>query len=336
MPNVIDRARVAEVNARGGRAPAIEWSSAYAWILIGGALMDRGFTVEGLTVTYMPRGIGVGNADAVQQRARFFGYKRLYAGYCRAWLEADVADAFSAYVRHEEAMRAELQAVAASGEPLQNWRRRFLLDPNLRPTRQAVIGMPLARFDLDDRWLQQWHVALPPHDNDVVTRNQQAVATFCDGLDWTVDTDRSGPTATETHERAECTLTDLFRELLVEVTMVEEDHSAFLGLLLSIDSYLSQGADPGAVLYRMSSGAPRERALSGDSTRIKSLFQGRSRDRSYAGDRSVHDDDRLTVQIHIVNVQSDTTPPQEVSSRVPFLAVWVPAALALESAIVQR
>ncbi len=49
--------------------------------------MDRGFTVKGLTVTYMPRGLGEGNADTVQQRARFFGYKESYLGYCRVRLE---------------------------------------------------------------------------------------------------------------------------------------------------------------------------------------------------------------------------------------------------------
>ena len=64
--------------ARGG-APSIAWSTGYAWVLVGGQLFDRGFTVEGLTVTYMPRGLGVGHADTVQQRARFFGYKRAYA-----------------------------------------------------------------------------------------------------------------------------------------------------------------------------------------------------------------------------------------------------------------
>jgi len=64
--------------------------------------MDRGFTVEGLTVTYMPRGKGAGNADTIQQRARFLGYKRGYLGLCRVFLESDVQRAFSVYVNHEE------------------------------------------------------------------------------------------------------------------------------------------------------------------------------------------------------------------------------------------
>lgn len=38
---------------------------------MGGQKLDRGYTVKGLTVTYMPRPLGVGNADNIQQRARF-------------------------------------------------------------------------------------------------------------------------------------------------------------------------------------------------------------------------------------------------------------------------
>lgn len=64
-----------EVNARP-TTPQPDWKDSYPWILVGGQAMDRGFTVEGLTVTYMPRDMGVGNADTIEQRARFFGYKR--------------------------------------------------------------------------------------------------------------------------------------------------------------------------------------------------------------------------------------------------------------------
>ncbi len=102
--------RVQEVNARAGQTPTVDWRSAYGWILVGGQAMDRGFTVEGLTVTYMPRGIGVGNADTVQQRARFFGYKRGYLGYCRVYLEQGTFTAFQSYVEHEEDIRGSYSA----------------------------------------------------------------------------------------------------------------------------------------------------------------------------------------------------------------------------------
>src|SRR5207253_10843262 len=120
--------RILEVNTRGGQTPTVDWRSAYGWILVGGQAMDRGFTVEGLTVTYMPRGIGVGNADTVQQRARFFGYKGRYLGYCRVYLEPVLSSAFTRYVTHEEDVRGRLIDHARTGQPLSELRRAFLLD----------------------------------------------------------------------------------------------------------------------------------------------------------------------------------------------------------------
>ena len=78
------------VNSLADADRNIHWRRNYSWILVGGQVLDRGFTVEGLTVTYMPRGPGVGNADTIQQRARFLGYKRSYLGYCRVFLEPGV------------------------------------------------------------------------------------------------------------------------------------------------------------------------------------------------------------------------------------------------------
>lgn len=334
LPSLMSRTRIEEVNARGGRSRTINWSEAYAWILVGGALMDRGFTVEGLTVTYMPRGVGVGNADTLQQRARFFGYKRSYGAYCRAWLEADVADAFVSYVAHEETMRRELRRAAAEGEPLQRWRRRFLLDPGLRPTRQATIRLSLARFTLEDRWLQQWHVPLPPHDDDIVDANRRVVDALVADLDWCSDPVLSGSTEVERHDRAELALAELYERLIVEMVLVEDDHPRFLALALSIEERLDRGPDPGAVVYRMSRGISRARALDGDSTKLRGLMQGRSHDGSYAGDRSVHDSECLTVQLHTVDVRREAG-GAILRPAVPFLAVWVPQNTGLEAALVE-
>jgi hypothetical protein len=76
--------------------------------------MDRGFTVEGLTVTYMPRGLGMGNADTVQQRARFFGYKRSYLGQCRIFVGPDVTDRCAKKVKSSDRSVAEIKRFPAS------------------------------------------------------------------------------------------------------------------------------------------------------------------------------------------------------------------------------
>lgn len=131
-----------QVNASGGQTPKIAWGHTYGWILVGGQAMDRGFTVEGLTVTYMPRGAGVGNADTVQQRARFFGYKRSYLGFCRVYLEQGTVDLFDAYVVHEEDVRDQLKQLQADDRSLKEWKRAFILDKRLKPCRQSVLALP--------------------------------------------------------------------------------------------------------------------------------------------------------------------------------------------------
>jgi hypothetical protein len=102
----ISNTAVEQLNSRAGSS--VDWNSNYSFILVGGQAMDRGFTVEGLTITYMPRSMGVGNADTIQQRARFFGYKKDFLGHCRVYLDAENIHLFSEYVNHEEDIRKKL------------------------------------------------------------------------------------------------------------------------------------------------------------------------------------------------------------------------------------
>ena len=56
-----------------------DWVEHLCHILIGGNKLDRGFTVKNLICTYMPRySKDKSNADTIQQRCRFFGYKKDY------------------------------------------------------------------------------------------------------------------------------------------------------------------------------------------------------------------------------------------------------------------
>ena len=51
----IEETAIEELNTREkNRIPSVDWKGDYSWILVGGIGLDRGFTVEGLTVSYMP------------------------------------------------------------------------------------------------------------------------------------------------------------------------------------------------------------------------------------------------------------------------------------------
>ncbi|WP_217376585.1 Z1 domain-containing protein [Paenarthrobacter ureafaciens] len=175
LSETISEVRVATVNSN--TAKEVNWKHARFWVLVGGMKLDRGYTVEGLTVTYMPRVISE-NADVLQQRARFFGYKRDYFGYCRVFLPAITKRAFEDYVSDEEFLRASL--LKHSGEPLSAWRRDFLISPNLRNlTRSNVVGRKMKRLTLDEGWVFAKQMSL---DVDGVSANQALFGGFVERL----------------------------------------------------------------------------------------------------------------------------------------------------------
>ena len=73
-------------NQGTGGIPKIEWGedSIYARILVGGIGLERGYTISGLTVSYIVR--ETGTDDTIYQRARFFGYHKPYIGLVRMYL----------------------------------------------------------------------------------------------------------------------------------------------------------------------------------------------------------------------------------------------------------
>ena len=142
--------RIVQVNSTAQGHRDVVWNTSDYWILIGGQKLDRGFTVEGLTVTYMPRPLGTGYADTLQQRARFYGYKADYKGLCRVFVLPDVRDALRDYVEHEEFVRGALEEFR--GKPLADWRRDFILTRALSPTRPSVISRDISQVAIDEGW----------------------------------------------------------------------------------------------------------------------------------------------------------------------------------------
>lgn len=61
-------------------------------IAVGGDVLSRGLTLEGLTVSYFYRIVGA--ADTLLQMARWFGYRPGYEDLVRVWVSPEVADQF--------------------------------------------------------------------------------------------------------------------------------------------------------------------------------------------------------------------------------------------------
>lgn len=328
LPRVLRSTVVQEVNARRGTTPQVDWRQGYPFILVGGQAMDRGFTVEGLTVTYMPRSLGVGNADTIQQRARFLGYKRPYVGYCRVFLEANVARLYGRYVRHEEDVRRQLEDIERRGLPLAEWRRRFFLDAALRPTRVEVLDLVHDQGVFSDRWFEP---KSPQHSDDAVVNNRTVVERFLAGLTLVEGEGHPQRTPIQRHQCATVPLRAVYEQLLVPFRVTSQvDQYAYLGLLLQVEDFLARHPDAQSILYVMSHGQQRDRSLN-DRGEILQLFQGKNPRTGpviYPGDREVRQRGLLTVQIHRLTLSTEGG--QQVARDVLALAIWVPDIMAEE------
>lgn len=116
----------------------VSFDSGPFWrILVGGSKLSRGFTVEGLTVSFYRR--PTGQEDTLMQMGRWFGYRRGYRDLIRLFIdkkrkvgarEFDLYEAFGSIVQGEEKFREQLSLYS-------------LLDDDGRPTVQPYQVPPL-------------------------------------------------------------------------------------------------------------------------------------------------------------------------------------------------
>jgi len=329
LRQAIKETQVTEANASRGKTPEIDWEQVYSHIVIGGEVLNRGYTIQGLTVTYMPRSKGVGNADTLQQRARWFGYKAQYLGYCRVYLDSDTDEIYRSYVEHEENIRAQLREHQEQGKPLRAWRRAFFLDPRLRPTRHNVLDKEYLRGNFANKWF----IPVAPHDStDMIVFNRHLVNTFLEQLDLYPDKGNDKRTETQRHLHASgISLQWVFESLLVQFQHTRpKDSYAFAGVLLQLQRYLEIHSDMRCTVFLMSQGRIRARTLSADDG-IPELFQGKNpKDGSiYPGDEKIRAQTGVTIQIHNLNLQEHES-KAVIAQNVPALAIYIPKELSAD------
>lgn len=327
---VLSHVQVRVINSTENSDANVEWEQFPFWILVGGNKLDRGYTVEGLVTSYMPRGVGGGQADTIQQRARFFGYKGRYANLCRAWLTPASAEVYERYVEHEEALRSELKNVALSDIPLDKWRRKLLIDPALKPCRANVISLPYVRTRVRaEKWMRLERLRIAEPD---ISSNQALLSDFLaerggDFCEATAD-----PRSEDRNRVLTAPLANVIETLLADWR--HDDHDAAIrdATLLLLRERLDQDPGINVELVLMDGGVPRTRSLSDtDPLKINNLMQGRDPrgGDSYPGDDSFRSSspDTVTVQLHVVGVREDSAAPVFLHD-VPAMAIWVPKSLA--------
>ena len=346
--HAIKNTRIIEVNASRGRTPEIRWNDFYSHILIGGQAMDRGFTVEGLTVTYMPRSLATGQIDTTLQRARFFGYKGSYLGYCRVWVDQSNIDAFVSIIEHEEDVRLRLEEYDLNNKHLNEWDREVVKDRILRLTRPNIIY-----DDLDmDYFGSEWFIIRAPHDTDsIIPLNQNIINEFFNNYSQNFSTDVGHDERTELqkHLKAEITISATLQYLLNRLKFTKEtDSQTFSSLRGLLNSHLIENPTETCLIYGISAEKVgdeiiqtiRKRRLNANDE-IQQLFQGEQPTKNgkflkgevYPGDRNIKDTDKLTIQIHrlrLADINGDAILDDNenpIYEDVPSIAIWIPESI---------
>jgi len=136
---------IIKFNAEDGSIPPIKWGEdgVYARILVGGIGLERGYTINGLTVSYIVR--QTGTDDVVYQRARFFGYHMEYIGLVRMYLPNKLVENFKHQQEQEIIVRQKIQEVVNNnGNLRKDLRRSFPMFNN--PVRNSIISHDIKKY----------------------------------------------------------------------------------------------------------------------------------------------------------------------------------------------
>jgi hypothetical protein len=282
-------------------AGLINWENSSSHILVGAEMLNRGFTVEGLSVTYMPRNtVSRSNADTIQQRCRFFGYKRKYLKSCRVYLPLDSIQDYCDYIEHEELMRQML-----SDSSLQAIAQTLLLSNGLNATRNNILSDNVVRYKLSG-WRRFNSV-------EHICENTELIESYFDLNSLTLFKDYKTPI--RNHEFLKIDVNSAIEFLRrygvngVSDSVRKSSTIQYLKLLAETKQLESV-----YIIFMSSSEgimSTRERKFNTTENRklISNIWSGRSNNgpEEYPGDKSISFEDSLCIQIHKIKLKHNST-----------------------------
>jgi len=295
-------------------ASEIDWTNSSSHILIGAEMLNRGYTVEGLTVTYMPRNsASKSNADTIQQRCRFFGYKLSYLESCRVYLPVDSILDYKEYVEHEEVMRSKLKT-----STLRDLEQVMILGDQLNPTRNNILSDDIIRNKLSG-W-RQFNALNHIPENTKIVEDFIKSNEFENFIDY--------GTENRNHKLVRINIQEAIKFLNeFKVTGMPDairksttiQYLKFLANKNKINHAYVFYMAPGIV-----EGRRRELIDHKNYYTINNIFMGRSNDGgiSYPGDKGIFKDNSFCIQIH--NIRLKHTSSKWDNKQLYTLGVYYP------------
>jgi hypothetical protein len=154
------------------------------YLVIGGNVLARGLTLEGLVVSFFVRSSS--QYDTLMQMGRWFGYRRGFEDLPRIWMEEDVRDAFFDLATIEEEVRRDVAHYAAAQVTPEEFAVRIRKIPGLMITaRNKMQSFVMAEIGYAGRHLQT--IRFLREDLDWLRANWKAGADLVDSAPAAVD-----------------------------------------------------------------------------------------------------------------------------------------------------
>lgn len=159
-----------------------------AFIVIGGATLSRGLTLQGLTTSYFLR--NTNQADTLMQMGRWFGYRKGYELLQRLWLSSETQSRFNRLTRLDYDLRQELYSMEIKGLSPKEYGPRLdsfpdykLLVITSKKKKQSTIECKTTFYNKSAQtpWLYR--------DDDIISENYDKTIEFLNNL-GDVDEDR--------------------------------------------------------------------------------------------------------------------------------------------------
>lgn len=332
MSSAINKANggVQKLNAK--TVNKVNWKD-YAHILIGGDVLGVGFTVEGLTVTYMPREAANGQSDSMQQRARFLGYRKAYLGLCRIYLSDEDRELYQSYVKQEEDMRSELAQMTLQGKTIKEWRRNFLVHSHLRLTRANIQSLETSRYKLQKRCFPHAPFKCPAAKHLEIYEKVRSKYNF--SLDRRY---RDGWGKMQKHLSTQISFIDAL-ELINQFEWSDPSDNRNWSVAYLILKALNEDQDPNStckltLMSPISDEQPTRRTREVTNGVWKSFFQNRNPNEgtdSYPGDQRLEDPASLTIQLYDLQMHLKRSDSHIVEKVEPVIVpVIIPSDAMLE------
>lgn len=278
----------------------INWANSSAHILVGAEMLNRGYTVEGLAVSYMPRySIGISNADTIQQRCRFFGYKLNYLDSCRVFLPSDSILEYEDYVEHEEIMRTMLKE-----NTLEKVEQLLILKSTMNPTRNNVLSADLIKHKLCG-W-RQMNALQHIEENISFVSNFLSTLSFTNFQDYGTD-DRNHRYVKLEIEKAIEFLKN-FKIMNMPDALRKSSTIQYLRFLADKKDIKYAYIFEMSYAYDIKNSKGTSLIENKGVFKLNNIFSGRSTSGKnvYPGDKAIKFDDSLCIQIHKVKVKTDS------------------------------